>query len=222
MRPRFDLPEVKSNPMLPYEASSYIFNESQEKHIPYDFKMDYFDSSAMFCSQVGSYAYKHFGIKLWEFQSTISSSGIIEWLNAFGVENFVTQMPSDLEYDPMLSVVGEWRAKEILFQDHLDNAVMDALISRANNGEKIDYNLWALPLARMIKGYSLALNLLGKPGVIPYGMSATTALKNNAFVERFQACKSLSEVKVKAFIEENDYLPPYWQLVRMAENSIKN
>ena len=222
MRPRADLPQIIANPMLPHNAASNIFNESQSRHIPYDFKMDYFDDSAMFCSEVGSYAYKQFGIKLWEFESTISSAGIVNWLNSFGVENFVTQMPSDLEYDPMLSVVAEWRDKDILFQDHLDNAIMDALITHANNGEKLDYNIWLLPIARLIKGYSFILTTLGKEGIIPEGMDAATALKNNAFVERFQDCKLQTEQKIAAFIKENAYLPPYWQLVKMAEESSDN
>ena len=131
-------------------------------------------------------------------------------------------MPSDLEYDPMLSVVAEWRDKEILFQDHVDNAVMDALISRANNGEKLDYNLWALPLARLIKGYSLVLNTAGKEGIIPEGMDPVTALKNNDFVNRFQNCKKLTMSKIETFKEENGYLPPYWQLVKMSEESLSN
>jgi len=222
MRPRFDLPQIKANPMLPYETSSFIFNESQTRHIPYDFKMNYYDDSAMFCSEVGSYAYKHFGIHLWEFESTISSEGIVNWLNTFGVENFVTQMPSDLEYDPQLSIVAEWRNKMKLFQDHLDNAVMDALIRSANNGEKLGYNIWMLPIARTIKAYSFLLTTIGKEGIIPEGMDAVRTLKNNTFVNRFQECKLLTESKVATFKKENGYLPPYWQLVRMAENSIEN
>ena len=221
MRPRTDLPEMSVNPMLPYESSSYIFQESQTRHIPYDFKMDYYDASAMFCSEVGSYAYKQFGINLWEFESTISSNGIAEWLHNFGVEKFVTQMPSDLEYDPMLSVVAEWRNQETLFKDHLDNAVMDVLISRANNGEQLDYSIWQLPIARLIKGYSFMMNVIGKEGLIPEGMSAVTALKNNDFVDRFQICKSNTEVGIEAFRKENGYLPPYWQMVRLAEKSLE-
>lgn len=220
MRPRFDLPEMKLNPMLPYEASEYMYHKSQTTHIPYDFKMDYHDASAMFCSEVGSYAYKQYDINLWEFESTISSNGIINWLNAFGVQNFVTQMPSDLEYDPMLSVVAEWRDKEVLFQDHLDNAVMDALISQANKGEKLDYNIWSLPLARLIKAYSFVLNSFGKDGIIPEGMDAETALKNNYFVNRFQTVKSLTIEKVELFKNENGYLPPFWQLVQFSEESL--
>ncbi len=220
MRPRADLPEIKANDMLPYKASEYMFNESQSRHIPYDFKMDYHDASAMFCSEVGSYAYKQNGILLWEFQSTISSNGIINWLNDFGVQNFVTQMPSDLEYDPLLSVVAEWRDKNVLFQDHLDNAVMDALIERANSGEELDYNIWVLPLARALKAYSYGLTVIGKEGIIPEGMDAMTALKNNDFVNRFQNVKSRTLKKVEQFKDENGFLPPYWQLVRFAQESL--
>ena len=220
MRPRADLEALKANPMLPHEAALYMYNESRSRHIPYDFKMDYYDASAMFCSEVGSYAYKHFGLQLWEFTSTISSSGIIDWLHSFGVEHFVTQMPSDLEYDPMLSVVAEWRDKETLFEDHLDNAVMDALIGRANAGERIEYNIWLLPLARVVKGYSFLLTTIGKEGVIPEGMSAVTALKNNDFVARFQRLKSLTKAEAEAFTREHAYVPPYWQLVWFAQENV--
>lgn len=219
MRPRADLAQMTANPMLPHEASLYIFDESQARHIPYDFKMDYYDASAMFCSEVGSYAYKQFGINLWAFESTISSNGIMEWLNNFGVEHFVTQMPSDLEYDPMLSVVAEWRDKEVLFQDHLDNAVMDALLERANGGEKLDYNIWMLPVARVIKAYSFFLNTIGKEGIVPEGMGAVTALKNNDFVDRFKQCKASTALKISTFEEKNKYVPPYWQMVRFAQES---
>lgn len=220
MRPRFDLSVMQSNPQLPQEASKFIFEEAQNRHIPYDFTMNYYDASQMFCSEVGSYAYKQFGLDLWEFESTISSPGIINWLHAFGVENFVTQMPSDLEYDPMLSVVAEWRNKETLFQDHLDNAITDALIAKANEGLKLKYSPWLLPLGRVLKGYSLMQNLFGGDGVIPKGMSVDSALKNRNFVNNFQHCKKATLEKVEAFKETNGYLPPYWQLVRMANESL--
>lgn len=221
MRPRADLEALQENPMLPHNAARYMYQESKARHIPYDFKMDYFDASAMFCSEVGSYAYRQFGVQLWEFTSTISSDGIMDWLHSFGVENFVTQMPSDLEYDPMLSVVAEWRDRETLFEDHLDNAVMDVLISRANAGEKLGYNLWLLPLARVLKGYSFLLTTFGKPGLIPEGMSAVTALKNNDFVARFQHLKSLTWSRAEAFEREYAYTPPYWQLVSFAEAGVR-
>jgi hypothetical protein len=94
------------------------------------------------------------------------------------------------------------------------------LIGEANKGEQLDYNIWTLPLARVIKTYSFVLNVFGKDGVIPAGMDAVTALKNNHFVNRFQNLKSLTIKKVEQFETENGYLPPYWQLVRFAEESL--
>ncbi len=216
MRPRADLAAIIADPLLPQKAAKKIYEESFARHIPYDFKMNFFDSSAMFCSEVASYAYKQKGVQLWPSLSTISSQGVVNWLHAFGVENFVTQMPSDLEYDPQLSVVAEWRDPSTLFKDHIDNAVMDALLEQANAGKQIGFDIWQLPLARVIKGYCMIKNLFGKPGLIPEGMSATKALKNQSFVAMNKKVKADTQILVDRFITNNQYRPPYWQLVAFA------
>ena len=216
MRPRADLPQMLADPMLPQKAAAKMYDEAMRRHIPYDFKMNFYDSSAMFCSEVGSYAYRKQGIQLWQSVSTISSQGVINWLHDFGVENFLTQMPSDLEYDPQLSVVAEWRDPATLFKDHIDNAVMDALLEKAGAGETISYNIWKLPLIRIVKGYCMIKNLFGTTGIIPEGMSATRALKNQTFVARYVKLKKATQKMVDEFIQKNGYRPPYWQLVKMA------
>ena len=115
MRPRADIPAMAADPMLPQKAAQLIYNESLKRHIPYDFKMNFHDSSLMFCSEVASYAYRKNGLQFWQPVSTISSRGVVNWLHDFGVENFVTQMPSDLEYDPQLAVIAEWRDPDQYF-----------------------------------------------------------------------------------------------------------
>lgn len=220
LRPRFDLPQLKENPMLPHDAAETAFRESKRRHIPYDFKMDFYDSSAMFCSEVGSFAYRQHGLQLWQAESTISATGTANWLNSFGVENFVTQMPSDLEYDPQLSIVAEWCDPETLMKDHIDNAVMDALLEKANAGTEIRYNNWLLPVARVVKFYSMIQNRIGLPGIIPEGMSATRALKNNSFVGLYQETKINTEAKIQTFRQEHGYRPPYWVIVGFAQQSI--
>ncbi len=217
LRPYADLPQLKADPMLPHKAALIAYNESKRRHIPYDFKMDFHDSTAMFCSEVGSYAYKKTGLELWKATSSISSKGVINWLSDFGVENFVTQMPSDLEYDPQLCVVAEWRDPETLLKDHIDNAVMDALLEQADKGEKIGYNIWQLPLVRLLKGWCIIKNLFGGIGMIPEGMSATRALKNQEFLAMYQKVKTETEVMANQFLKERGYRPPYWQLVTMAK-----
>ncbi len=217
LRPRSDLPEIVDNPRLPHQAAKYVFNEANKRHIPYDFTMDYFDSTAMFCSEVGSYAYRQFGISLLEPKSTVSSDGIVSWLVTFGVENFFTLLPADLEYDPSLSVVAEWRDRETLVMDHIDNAVMDALINRANAGEELDYNLWMLPIARVLKAYSVVMNWAGKVAIVPEGMSVLTTLTNEEFKRRFRETKVRTLRMAEEFEMERGYPPPYWQLVGMAK-----
>ena len=219
LRPRSDLDQLIEDPMLPQKAAKAAYDESQARHIPYDFKMNFHDSTAMFCSEVGSYAYKKKGLRLWQAESTISSPGVVEWLNTFGVENFVTQMPSDLEYDPQLTVVAEWRDPETLYKDHIDNAVMDAMWLSADQGKQIDHNPFMLPIARGLKGYCMMLNAMGTEGLIPEGMSATQALKNNSFVEKYQAIRELTLQKAEAFQTENKYLPPYWEMIILAEEA---
>jgi len=218
LRPRAELPEIAENPMLPHIAAKEMFEEVQQRHIPYDFKMDFYDSGAMFCSEVGSYTYKNNGIQLWQSESTISSDGVVTLLNTFGVENFVTQMPSDLEYDPQLSVVAEWRSNESLFDDHLYNAVIDAMLVCAEEGEKIDFNPLLLPIARIMKGYSWLQNQIENEGPIPEGMSATQALKSEAFIREHQRIKEEVNKEVEIFKKEQSYNPPYWELVKIAES----
>jgi hypothetical protein len=219
LRLRADLPQIKKDTMLPHKAALAAYNEALSRHIPYDFKMNFHDSTAMFCSEVGSVAYNKFGLQLWQFPSAISSPGVIRWLGDFGVENFITQMPSDLEYDPQLSVVAEWRNPETLMKDHIDNAVMDALLEQADKGKEINYNTWQLPFVRIIKGWCVIKNMFGGIGVIPEGMSAVKALKNNAFISMYNAAKEKTQLQTEQFIKEHNYRPPYWQLVEMARKA---
>jgi Permuted papain-like amidase enzyme, YaeF/YiiX, C92 family len=219
LRPRADLLQLKADPLLPHKAAKLAYAKALQHHIPYDFKMNFYDSSSMFCSEVGSFAYKQMGIQLWQAVSTISSQGVVNWLSAFGVENFVTQMPSDLEYDPQLSVVAEWRNPETLMKDHIDNAVMDVLLEQADKGKAITYNQWQLPFVRMVKLWCIIKNMFGGVGIIPEGMSATQALKNQNFIAMYNKVRKNTTLLADGFIKENNYRPPYWQLIALAKKA---
>lgn len=221
MRPRADLPAMMADPTLPQKAAKYMYDLAGKQHFPYDFKMNFNDTTEMFCSEVASYAYRTQGLQVWKYPSTISSPGVVNWLHDFGVENFVTQMPSDLEYDPQLAVVAEWRDPETLYKGHVDNAVMDALLEKANKGEEIGYNILQLPIVRVIKGYCMIKNMFGKVGMIPEGMSATKALKNQTFVAMHVDVKKKTMQLADEFMKKNSYRPPYWQLLKFAEEASK-
>ncbi len=219
LRLRSDLPQLVDDPMLPHKVASAMLTEVQAEPIPYDFEMDFTDDSKLFCSEVASSPYRKAGVQLWMGISRISSLRLRLWLAALGVRNFETQEPSDLEYDPQLRVVAEWRDPALLFKDHLDNAVLDALLEGGDTTKTLDYNWYTLPMARCVKGYSLVRNSFGAIGPIPEGMDATAALRIDKFSLKHEAIKSRLEILAKEFRSVKGYTPPYWALVRLAEEA---
>ena len=216
LRPRADLPQIVNDPMLPHKAAEFAYKRVKERHIPYDFAMDYKDHSKLFCSEVASAAYEQFGVRLWAGISHMSSPGLRKWLSAFGVRHFETQEPSDLEYDPQLVVVGEWRDQATLKKDHYDNAVTEVMLEGAEKGDELHYQWYLLPLARIVKGYSIVMNLFGKPGPIPEGMSSTAALRSQYYDKEHKAIMDRLSLKADKFKSDHGYAPPYWELVKLA------
>ncbi len=219
LRLRHDLPALGVDPWLPHKAAGRALERARTEHIAYDFAMDYRDHRRLFCSEVVSAPYRELGVDLWMGISRISSPGVRSWLAAFGVRNFETQEPSDLEYDPQLRVVAEWRDPATLWKDHLDNAVIDAMLEGADAGEQLTYNWYLLPVVRLLKGYSVLKNWFGGVGPVPEGMSATAALKNDAFSTRHAAIKARLTDLAARFRETHGYRPPYWELVKLARQA---
>lgn len=219
LRPRADLPQLVADPMLPHRAATTALHEIQARHIAYDFAMDTGDPTRLFCSEVASWAYRGQGLALWMGVSRISSPGVAAWLTAFGVRHLETQEPSDLEYDPQLVVVAEWRDPEALWQDHVDNAVVEAMLEGAEAGERLGYRPWTLPWARVAKGWSLVKNALGGVGPIPEGMSAASALRHQAFGEIHARLKAAVLQQAEGFRRREGYRPPYWELRRLARSA---
>jgi hypothetical protein len=220
LRPRSDLPALVADPMLPHQAATRALERARRENIPYDFAMNYRDPSKLFCSEVASAAYNELGLNLWMGVSTISNSGLRRWLASFGVKNFETQEPSDLEYDPQLVVVAEWRDPGTLFADHIDNAVIDAMLEGAERGDEIHYPWYQLPVVRIAKGYSVLVGGLGKIGPVPEGMSATAALRNAAFSARQAMLAGAVRVAADSVAKAQGYPPPYWRLLDLARGVV--
>jgi hypothetical protein len=219
LRPRADLPQLRADPLLPHRAASRALQRARDGHIPYDFAMDYGDPSRLFCSEVASSVYADQGLPLWMGISTISRPGLRRWLASLGVRHFATQEPSDLEYDPQLAVVAEWRDADALEQDHIDNAVVDALLERADTGEDLTYAWYRLPPARLAKAYSALRVALGGHGPIPEGMSAAAALRHEAFVARQRALAGAVRTAATRWAAAAGYPAPYWVLVALAREA---
>ena len=219
LRPRPDIPELQRDPMLPHRAATSMLARARSEHIPYDFTMDYADDSRLFCSEVASAAYQEHGVTLWTGISTLSAPGLRRWLASFGVKQFETQEPSDLEYDPQLSVVAEWRAAESLFDDHVDNAVTDAMLEGAERGETLTFDWYALPVARVLKGYSWVRERFGSVGTIPEGMAPAAALRNRSYNTGHAELKATVRTAAERWTSEKGYRPPYWALVSLAREA---
>lgn len=200
------------DPGLPHRAASWAMKEATRRHIPYDFEMDFEDPSKMFCSEVASQAYRQVGVAMWKNMSTMSSRGVTSWLAAMGVTHFRAEIPSDLEYDPQFVPVAEWRNLETLWQDQLDNAVIDAMIEEAERGARLDVDWKKLPLVRVLKAYSVLLNWLGRVGPVPEGMSPTVALRVDTLREQHGLRRAALARKAESFAHKL----PYWRLVALA------
>jgi hypothetical protein len=220
LRLRADHPALLRDPLLPHRAASAALAEARGRHIPYDFAMDRRSHDRMFCSEVAAAAYEAHGVVLWSVLSRVSSPGTAAWLAAFGVRHFETHEPSDLEYDPQLSVVAEWRDPEVLFKDHVDNAVVDALLEAAAGGLRIEAPPAMLPLGRLAKAYSVALNLTGRVGPVPEGMSATAALRARRLGQLHTGLARDVVTRAGAFAVARGHRPPYWELVTLARESL--
>lgn len=216
LRLRADHPAVTSDPGFSHRVATAALERARGAHVPYDFAMDPSDRSALFCSEVASAAYAAEGVTLWRGLSSMSSEGLTRWLSRIGVEHFETHSPSDLEYDPQVRVVAEWRDPETLFDDHLDNAVIDVMLEGAEEGDELGYAATRLPIARIAKAYSVVLNVFGALGPVPEGMSATTALRVEYLREHHRVIREGLEERVVAYREEHGRRPPYWDLVRLA------
>jgi hypothetical protein len=222
LRLRPDLPELIADPMLPHKAAASARAQAESTHIPYDFAMDYQHHGAQFCSEVVSAAYEASGLHLWQGMTFISSPTVTAWLGSLGVKYFETLEPADLEYDSQLCVVAEWRDLHTLFKAHVDDVVTDVMLEETNPGAALPYQILLLPTTRLAKAYSFVLNLFGKVGPIPEGMSATTALRVKRFRTDHAAIASQVLASSEEFKKTNGYTPPFWALRKLAQKAARN
>jgi hypothetical protein len=102
-----------------------------------------------------------------------------------------------------------------------DNVVTDAMIEGAERCELRRYNWYTLPIARIVKAYSEALNLFGIVGPIPEGMAASSALKHDYYTTRHKAAVAAVQKSTEQFRIEHGFEPPVWEILRMARKALK-
>lgn len=216
-----ELPQVREDPMLAHRAAETMLERIRGGHVPYDFAMAWNDPAAMFCSEVVFHGFQEEGLDLWAFRSSMTAPGLVAWLTSMGVREFTTLVPSDLEYDPRIRTVVEWRSEADLMDYRLDNAVTDALLEAADRGARLSYPWYMLPAARTLKAFSVLQSAAGAVPLIPEGMNAPTALRVESLVEHVApALKAAAAERADDFREERGYEAPYWELVEMAREAL--
>jgi hypothetical protein len=219
LRLRADLPALVADPMLPHKAAALMLADVRRRRIPYDAAMDLQDDTRMYCSEVPSTPYGRLGVHLWMGMSSISSPGVIGWLSAMGVRHFEPQEPSDLEYDPQVRVVAEWRDPGTLFRDHVDNVVTEAMLRRAQRGAPLTYPWYLLPLGRLAKFFSAAAGVVGFTPPIPDGMSGDAIMRVLSFQAMHYTIKQRVLVSAEDFRRRRGYVAPEWDLLAFAKQA---
>ncbi len=221
LRLRPDHPALVNDPLLPHRAAERILERVGNEHVTYDFAMDWGDPGAAFCSEIIYHPYRELGVELWSLRSPMSAPGLVSWLAAMGVREFTTLVPSDVEYDPQLRAVAEWRDAPALMDYRVDNAITDALLEEAERGARLGYPWYSLPPARLLKTYSTLASWLGGSPTIPKGMSASTALRVDALVSRVHPpIREDLVARAAEYRTQNGYEAPYWTLVALAREAV--
>jgi hypothetical protein len=78
-----------------------------------------------------------------------------------------------------------------------------------------------LPPTRLVKAYSATLNVFGGVGPIPEGMDSTAALRNLELTSMHEKIRDRVLAQAATFQKQQGYRPPYWELVRMANQARK-
>ncbi|MGD8867469.1 MAG: YiiX/YebB-like N1pC/P60 family cysteine hydrolase [Gemmatimonadales bacterium] len=221
LRLRPDLPALEADPLAPHKAATAMLNRVRQREVRYDFSMDWQNPERFFCSEVPYHAYRTVGIDLWAVKSDMSEPGLVRWLASLGVRHFTTLVPSDLEYDPRLAAIAEWRDVSMLRQHRFDDVTIDVLLQGADEGDRLGYHWYHLPVARLLKTWSGVQVLLGAVPTIPKGMSAPTALRVDALSHRVHpTLRAAIEERAVAFRRQNGYEAPYWVLVEAGRQAL--
>lgn len=222
LRPRSDLPAVETDPSFAHRAASGGLALVSERTIEFDFALDTGERKAMFCSEIPLYAYGDLGLRLWDPPSVISSPGKVHWLYSLGGRHFETQVPTDLELEPDLEVVGEWFDPPSLWLDLVDNVASDALFELADAGENLRTPAWLVPVVIGMKAWSWTLNRFGRDGPLPRGAKPLQALRFRDFANRHAALVEFLLVESMVYETQHGHRPFYPDLLAMARRGLRD
>ncbi len=137
---------------LAHKAAEYMFKLVQQhelsgKNIPYDFGMNYKDSSELFCSEIVAKGFMDVGKVDVPLYKSRFPEGLLPFLQQLGIKvnkttilDFETFAPGDLEVDPRFSVVAEWRNPLMMKHSRMRDAILTKMFEWM---EKLNYQFEA-------------------------------------------------------------------------------
>ena len=122
------------NEALAKKAALKLYNTIQKRQaskdlIPYDFTMNDSDNNQIFCAEMVQYAFKLAGDnQLPTFRTSFKTFGNHTFLNELTISVEDTFTPGDLEVEPSINLVAEWRNYEATRLSRLQDVIQTKIL----------------------------------------------------------------------------------------------
>ncbi len=111
--------------------------------IPYDYRMDTEDHSEFFCAELVGFAYERTSagrLRLPTYPTSLRALRGHPFLDNMGIRSHTTFAPGDVEVDPQLRLVAEWRNLHHSAETRIKDAILTSLLDwMANRGYQLTY-----------------------------------------------------------------------------------
>ena len=116
--------------------------------IPYDYKFNFLDHSAVSCAEVALWAYQEAsdGKVMLPYYPTVLSTNP-DFLKRIGMSPGTTFTPGDLEVDPRFDMVMEWRDLRFTRDSRVKDSIMTSMLNWVDQDEYQLHDTWTSRLA---------------------------------------------------------------------------
>ncbi|NUN06314.1 MAG: hypothetical protein HUU57_11185 [Bdellovibrio sp.] len=186
--------------------------------IPYDFAMEDKDHSAVFCSEVVSWAYEMASDNSYiipKFRSSISKFKNSNYPRSLGLLSSTLFSPHDIEVDPRFELVAEYRFYPLLRQVRMQDTVLQSIYSWII--EK-NYEFYWSPTHSVKTFLGKFIRQFGFMGdKLPKYMPMSTLKTTLQFENVANALEENIYAKEKAFYQAKGYLPSPAEMLQWHE-----
>jgi hypothetical protein len=182
--------------LIPHKAAMLAYDEISNNKIRFDLENKTYSGDRLSNAELIYYYYRNPGMHL----------------NITGIDI----SPVLYEVHPSLVEVFEVRESRVILNERLQELSIQILTDKFRNKEFEDFNIFLLPVARIVKLYSLIIESVTdreKEGPVPQDVSAREALKLWFMEKEYSKIYNSLEEKVNHFKSQNNRNPFYWELL---------